>query len=167
MSNENKRLDYEAIKKAVSVYDVLTKHYDLAESFETIAEGQVYSGPCPICKSSEGVPFLIFTKEERSVWHCLAECNAAGDVLDLVAKMESTDVHESAFLIATWFNLLPEPSENGMGPPALEGKGYLRDLGKELKKLLAKGDDDETIRFVKEKVLESYRNGQRVEKISA
>jgi len=43
--------------------------------------------------------------------------------------------------------------------PALEGKGYLRDLGKELKKLLAAGDDDETIRFVKEKVLESYRNG--------
>jgi len=49
----------------------------------------------------------------------------------------------------------------------LEGKGYLRDLDKEFKKLLAAGDNDETIRFVKAKVLESYRNGQQVEKVSA
>ncbi len=40
-----------------------------------------------------------------------------------------------------------------------DGKGYLRDIEKELKKLLAEGDDEATVRFVKEKVLESYRNG--------
>jgi len=33
-----------------------------------------------------------------------------------------------------------------------------------VKKLLAEGDDDATIRFVKEKVLESYRNGIEVGK---
>jgi len=54
-----------------------------------------------------------------------------------------------------------------MEKPALEGKGYLRELDKELKTLLSAGDDAETIRFVKEKVLESYRNGQRVEKVVA
>ena len=80
---------------------------------------------------------------------------------------EKTDIHESAFLIATWFNLLPESPENGMEKPALEGKGYLRELDKELKTLLSAGDDAETIRFVKEKVLESYRNGQQAPKRTA
>ena len=38
-------------------------------------------------------------------------------------------------------------------------KELVRDIDKELKKLLAEGDDDATIRLVGEKVLESYRNG--------
>ena len=34
----------------------------------------------------------------------------------------------------------------------------------ELRRLLAEGDDEATIRFVKEKILESYRNGINVGK---
>jgi hypothetical protein len=36
---------------------------------------------------------------------------------------------------------------------------YLRDLERELKELLQDGDEAKVIRFVKEKALESYRNG--------
>ena len=36
---------------------------------------------------------------------------------------------------------------------------YLRDLERELKALLQEGDEVKVIRFVKEKALESYRNG--------
>ena len=36
---------------------------------------------------------------------------------------------------------------------------YLRDLERELKALLNEGDEAKVIRFVKEKALESYRNG--------
>jgi hypothetical protein len=36
---------------------------------------------------------------------------------------------------------------------------YLRDLERELKALLNEGDDARVLRFVKEKALESYRNG--------
>jgi hypothetical protein len=36
---------------------------------------------------------------------------------------------------------------------------YLRDLERELRALLEEGDMAKVIRFVKEKVLESYRNG--------
>jgi hypothetical protein len=36
---------------------------------------------------------------------------------------------------------------------------YLRDLERELKALLAEGDEAKIIRYVKEKALESYRNG--------
>jgi hypothetical protein len=36
---------------------------------------------------------------------------------------------------------------------------YLRDLERELKALMQEGDEAKVIRFVKEKALESYRNG--------
>ena len=36
---------------------------------------------------------------------------------------------------------------------------YIRDLERELKELLKEGDEAKVIRFVKEKALESYRNG--------
>jgi len=36
---------------------------------------------------------------------------------------------------------------------------YLRDLERELRAYLAVGDEEKVIRFVKEKALESYRNG--------
>jgi hypothetical protein len=36
---------------------------------------------------------------------------------------------------------------------------YIRDLERDLKALLDEGDEARVIRFVKEKALESYRNG--------
>lgn len=37
--------------------------------------------------------------------------------------------------------------------------GYMQDFERELKELLQKGDAPAVIKFVKEKVLESYKNG--------
>ena len=167
MKKEKKHLDYDSIKRTVSILKVLVEHYNWGRFLETIAEGRVYTGACPICESERGSPFRVSLDEDgRNSWFCLAKCNAGGNVLDLVAMKEETDIYEAAFLISDWFGLRPEPSGNGMEKPALEGKGYLRDIDKELKKLLAEGDDEETIRFVKEKVLESYRNGIEVGKSS-
>ena len=36
---------------------------------------------------------------------------------------------------------------------------YIRELERDLKALLSEGDEAKVIRFVKEKALESYRNG--------
>jgi len=159
MTTEKKYLDYETIKRTVSVLDVLTKHYNWGRFLETIAEGRTYTGACPICESERRNPFRVTIEEDgRNSWFCLAKCNAGGNVLDFVAKKEDTDIHEAAFLLHGWFDL-KSPVTNGEKKKTKAGKGYLRDVEKELKKLLAEGDDDTTIRFVKEKVLESYRNG--------
>ena len=72
--------------------------------------------------------------------------------------MEDTDIHEAAFLLHAWFDL-KSPLANGEKKTTKDEKDYLRDIDKVLKKLLAEGDDDATIRLVGEKVLESYRNG--------
>ncbi len=37
--------------------------------------------------------------------------------------------------------------------------GYMQDFEREIKELLQKGDASVVIKFVKEKVLESYKNG--------
>lgn len=159
MKKEKKYLDYDSIKRTVSVLDVLTKHYNWERFLEVIAEGRAYTGECPICRTKIGSPFRVSIDEDgKDSWSCLAKCNTGGNVLDLVAMKEETDIHEAAFLIHEWFDL-KVPATNGEKKTAKDGKGYLRDIDKELKKLLAEGDDDATIRFVKEKVLESYRNG--------
>lgn len=40
--------------------------------------------------------------------------------------------------------------------------GYMYDIAESFRKVLAEGDDEATIRFFKEKLLESYRNGLAV-----
>jgi len=42
--------------------------------------------------------------------------------------------------------------------------GYLQDLEKELRDRFAEMDEEKLIKFFKEKVLESYRNGAQVAK---
>lgn len=37
--------------------------------------------------------------------------------------------------------------------------GYIQDIEREVRELLDAGDTDAVVRFVKEKVLESYKNG--------
>ena len=39
--------------------------------------------------------------------------------------------------------------------------GYIQDIERDVKELLCHNDPDDVIRFVKEKVLESYKNGLR------
>ena len=166
MTTEKKYLDYETIKRTVSVLDLLTKHYNWGRFLETVVEARTYTGSCPICETERGNPFRISIEENgKNSWFCLAKCNAGGNVLDFVAMKEDTDIHEAAFLLHEWFDL-KSPATNGEKKTAKDGKGYLRDLDKELKNLLAEGEDEATIRFVKEKVLESYRNGIEAGKTS-
>lgn len=41
---------------------------------------------------------------------------------------------------------------------------YMRDLEHKLRELLEEGDAEKVVKFVKETVLESYRNGQKAPK---
>ena len=174
MKEKKKYLDYAVIKSAVSVYEVLDRHYHLGETMSSnvFPTGTGYSGPCPMCETRLGLPFSIIVSAHGSSWSCLAKCDAGGNVLDLVARMEDTDTYGAAKLLTEWFDIDAEKKTADREPTTQKnrttsGKGYLRELDKALKTLLSAGDNAETIRFVKAKVLESYRNGQRTEKVSA
>ena len=174
MKEKKKYLDYSAIKTAVSVYEVLDRHYHLGETMSSgvFATGTGYSGPCPMCEARLGQPFSILVSGLGSSWSCLAKCDAGGNVLDLVARMENTGTYGAAKLLTEWFDIDAEKKAEDKEPDAktngtASGKGYLGELDKELKALLSAGDDAETIRFMKAKVLESYRNGQQAPKRTA
>ena len=79
MKKEKKYLDYDSIKRTVSVLDVLTKHYNWGRFLETIFEGRTYTGKCPICGAQQGNPFRVSIEEDgKNSWFCLANCNAGG-----------------------------------------------------------------------------------------
>lgn len=162
MKKKRKYVDSEAVRKSVSILDVLNEHYGVAGSLITIADGRAHSGACPICSSELGNPFRITIDDDSNKWLCLAECNSGGDVLDLVARIEGTDIHGAAVMMAKWFG--PEsPTTRGDPKKASgEAKGYLQNLEAQLHRLLSLGDYDATIKYVKEKCLESYRNGREV-----
>ncbi|NNE33943.1 MAG: hypothetical protein HKN13_01820 [Rhodothermales bacterium] len=161
-------IDYGAVKEAVSVVAALD-HYKALESFQPSENGDTLSGPCPICKATRNGPFRI--SEGSRGWYCVGKCRKGGNVLDLVAAVELTDVHGAAVLLNDWFDLRLLEQTKGQAEDVqddvkkdepktrTEGRGYLRSVDKRLRELLSAGSDDETVRYVKQIVLESYRNG--------
>jgi DNA primase len=96
---KNKFVDFAEIKKAISITKIL-QHYGHLENLEQ--KGDDLKGKCPICKSSKSNPFKADT--ERNIWFCFV-CKTGGNILDLVAKIEKTEIRQSAILISEWFDI--------------------------------------------------------------
>ncbi len=58
MKKEKKYLDYDSIKRTVSVLEVLLSHYDWGRFLETVFEGRTYTAKCPICDTERGSIYL-------------------------------------------------------------------------------------------------------------
>ena len=68
MKKEKKYLDYDSIKRTISILKVLTEHYNWGRFLETIFEGRTYTGKCPICETERGNPLRITIEEGTSAW---------------------------------------------------------------------------------------------------
>ena len=103
MTQTQKRpfVDFAAIKAAVSMERILD-HYDLTESF-TPSGPDSLRGCCPIHGGDNPKQFSISLS--KNCWNCFSDCQEGGNVLDFVARMEDTTVHEAALLINEWFGL--------------------------------------------------------------
>jgi len=97
------------------------------------------------------------------LWYCF-KCREGGNILDLVSKVDDCDIRKTGLKITEWFNLddREETPQEPQKPPE-RASGYMRALEHELRKLLAEGDEEAVVRFVKGKCLESYRNGQNTQ----
>ena len=110
-------VNWKKLKERVSIGDILT-HYNLVETLRETRNG--YEGPCPFCGSSA---FKVNT--EKNAWYCFGECKtgkakSGGNILDLVARMESLDVKHAAIRIDGWF---PEDGARAaVKPPAEQAK---------------------------------------------
>lgn len=104
-------VDFRAVKAQVTMQQVLT-HYGL---FAAMKPGQdSLSGTCPIHKGTNPTQFRVSLS--KNCWNCFGDCQAGGNVLDFVSRMENCDVRHAAYRLAEWFGLELTPRE-GNRPP--------------------------------------------------
>lgn len=100
-------INFKEVKSAISIKQIIER-YQLTTTFKE--KGDALSGTCPICKSESPRCFRI--SQEKNCFKCFS-CDAGGNILDLVAELESCSIRDAALKIAEWFDLLREkPSRN-------------------------------------------------------
>jgi DNA primase len=102
-------VDYKEIKEKISLRMVLDK-YQVFDSLKL--SGLNYVGCCPIHQGSNTRQFSA--NLERNIWQCFGDCQAGGNIIDFVAKMENTTIRQAALLLKGWFivgdNKAPSPA---------------------------------------------------------
>ena len=150
-----KKIDFKELKQRVRIMQI-AEHY----GWPLKDKGKdKLIGACPIHDGEQGSTAFQITPS-KDLWYCF-KCKEGGNILDIVVAVEKCDIRTAGLKISEWFNL-DERGETPQEPqkPSVRPSGFMRDLEHELRKLLAEGDEEAVVRFVKGKCLESYRNGQ-------
>lgn len=90
-------IDFKEIKDNLSFERVL-EHYNIQV---TKAKGNELSGKCPFHQDDKP-SFRVNT--EKKIFHCFG-CEAKGNVLDFVAKMENVSIKKAGLLVQEWFSM--------------------------------------------------------------
>lgn len=101
-------IDYAAVKAATTIEMVL-HHYGVLESPQP-EEQETIRCCCPIHQGTDDSEFSV--NLAKNLWRCFSviACNAGGNHLDLVARMEDCTLHEAAWQMNEWFALGHEKS---------------------------------------------------------
>jgi DNA primase len=102
-------VDFRLVKQAVSMLMVL-EHYGINGLKKN---GSELRGACPIHKGEGSRTFMV--NVSKNVFQCFS-CKKGGNVLDLVAALESCTVREAALKLQAWFGV--GESESGTARPA-------------------------------------------------
>jgi DNA primase len=97
-----KRVDFKAVKKAVSMERLLT-HYDLLNGLTQ--KGKSLKGTCPFCESG-----AFSVSLEKNAWQCFS-CKKSGNVLDFTGYMEGIEApREAAVFLTELFSMGEKPT---------------------------------------------------------
>lgn len=96
MSSQYK-VDFKALKKKVSIVQVLT-HYGVLDGMVRVEDS--LSGCCPVCESDNADAFRVSI--QKNIWNCFAGCSG-GNILDLVSQIEGVSIRNGALKIQEWF----------------------------------------------------------------
>ena len=96
-------IDYAAVKSATTIEMVL-RHYGLLEKTDP-ATRDTFRCACPIHHGTDDSEFSVTLG--RNLWKCFTKpaCDAGGNQLDLVARMEDCTLNEAAWRMNEWFKL--------------------------------------------------------------
>ncbi len=96
----NGYVDFAALKQRVSILQVI-EMLNLTGALK--AEGDRLLGCCPIRKGSDECEFIV--TPVKGLWFCHGQCNAGGDMIELVARMHCVSVVQAAREIAQHFGI--------------------------------------------------------------
>ncbi len=95
-------LDFKVLKRAVSIEQVLATK-GLTEHFKK--RGDRLIGPCPIHGGDNPSAFVVSIS--KNLWHCFSGCQAGGDVIELVRRIDRLSYRETAERLASLASLSP------------------------------------------------------------
>ena len=88
--------DFRRLKRAVSIEQVLA-HRGLLHGLTV--RGHQIVGPCPIHRGDNPRAFVVH--RSRNVWRCFTGCDAGGDVVELVRRLDGGGYHDVAVYLAS------------------------------------------------------------------
>ncbi len=181
------KLDFERIK-TIQIIEVAARY---GIRFRYQGEWAKTACPLPTHRQGDrDSNFTVNVRE--NYWRCFSQsCNAknqgrkGGDVINFVALKENCSEFQAAEKLAGWFNIKTAPhiearpqvkAANGHhednsqnNGSAVVGKGYIQAVDLWLEELIKKAPDETPETYlarlkkgIKSKLVESYRNGQKV-----
>lgn len=96
-------LDFRWLKQRVSIARFLA-HRGLGDRLRVC--GNKLIGPCPIHGGDNPSAFVV--DRQRNLWHCFTGCQAGGDLIDLVQRIDGTGYRQVAYTLS-------ELADNGLG----------------------------------------------------
>ena len=122
MQQPGRVVDFDQVIRAVSIETVLAR-YGVRENFRRCGH-QRLRGSCPIHNGSNKDQFVVDLTDHT--WRCYSpQCDAGGDVIAFVARMEGGLAYrEAALRIADWYGLLKlQPATKRTTPMANDKSG--------------------------------------------
>lgn len=95
-------LDFKYLKTTVSIADVLA-HKGLLAQYKN--HGHKLTGPCPVHGGDNPQAFVV--NLAKNIWHCFTGCNAGGDLIDFVRRMDRISHRHAAEYLAQLAGALP------------------------------------------------------------
>ena len=95
-------LDFKLLKQTVSISQVLAAK-GLTNHFKK--RGDRLIGPCPIHGGDNPSAFVVSIS--KNLWYCFSGCQAGGDVIDLVRRLDHLSYRQTAACLASLASLSP------------------------------------------------------------
>lgn len=89
-------LDFRRLKRTVAIEQVLA---DKGRLDQLRRRGSSFVGPCPIHQGDNVNAFVV--NSTKNIWHCFTGCNAGGDVVELVRRLEGGSYRATASYLAS------------------------------------------------------------------
>jgi len=98
-------LNFQYLKRAVPIEAVL---HDKGLTAHLKKRGDQLFAPCPVHGGDNPRAFVVSLS--KNLWHCFTKCDAGGDIVSLVRRLDGKTYRQTAQYLASLLHTLPEPS---------------------------------------------------------